>query len=862
MSREQPKSFGITGRLLVCVALLLVSSQVMAQSVKTLCQESFIEDSYRQMDFARVNIAELQARLKTGGYYKKEPNGKWGSNTRKALRAFCLTLGESEDIPPTSLKNLTPALFQFLLAKAAEIEPERVCEIGEIEASFKQLKSRDGREPVPIPDLQQALKAHGFMSADGSGEIDGATLQGLEAFCLKVAHKGESVPREDVGNVTDQLAWFLVDKLVEQPAKKPAGNDTAQSDAAGEEAPADCGMQAVESRFGGLGIAKTRAIQQFLKAGGYLTDWADGVAGPETYHALSRLCGFVENTGGFEVADSGQAVVDELLRRLKSGALDELEGELQQRVDEFSLVAADSIADPPAAECGCSRDFEARVFGFLPYWLADGARWGADFSMLDRIGIFALDLDAQLGDAEDGPASFWRVGKDSEGRDTGSHIARLINAAHRHRVEVDITLYSDAWRGWDVDDERVITKVVDSIQAAHELKFSDTSDDDEAGANLVSLLRGILPFIERDSNVGADGINLYFDNFSSLADARKIVLIVEAVHARLPETKLNLMLDPNWSGIRRAATEGRGIRLAGINKELFASLEDILEDDKTIENLLVFLPRNTSHAAKNTSNAKKLLRRTIEDAFDGKAEIRKKVLRKTVPIVITFDDDDQAPDYYQVSQGVSQFGDDLIYLQDNFAGVGLWPLPLVEPPADEGGDEPQENGDAGAGGADQAPQADTQNGDGGDGGDADDAPVQPPNQGVAIAQILVDKYMDTPAWLASGNLQEIANLAEMICQFACPNRWLFRLVFDFLAALLVIYALLALFNCRLREIYQQYALYFFAYGFVTATVFCVSMMCDPFWQAISHWVLVGVLLVLVAYLVFRRIQKTTQAEYP
>jgi hypothetical protein len=90
-----------------------------------------------------------------------------------------------------------------------------------------------------------------------------------------------------------------------------------------------------------------------------------------------------------------------------------------------------------------------------------------------------------------------------------------------------------------------------------------------------------------------------------------------------------------------------------------------------------------------------------------------------------------------------------------------------------------------------------------------------------------------------------------MCELACPNRWLLRIAFDFLAALLVIYALLALWNCRLREFFQRWFWYFFAYGSVTALIFGVSLVCDPFWKEISDYVMLAIVLLLSAFIGMR-----------
>ena len=913
-------------KFIACSLLLWVaSSPAWAVSYNSLCSTTNIDNSYTQKGTKEFDLKTLQDQLHQGGYFKSKADGKWGKRIRSALSQFCVELGMTGvKIPKSSKSNLSLELFELLYEKAKNIKPYQVCDIDTIAASFKALNldedliqnlqdllRTDGLmngdasgaidegtlqglerfclkvaptadaapretadaptgklaeflenklsgyvpessdcefekieksyeklrlDPEMITTLRQELVKRKFLDAanvagtqNNPSTLSKEDLEALSKFCLEEGLEDPAIPHENLDAITGELAAFLDKKLL--------GTGEPGS---GEETPADCGAASVEARFSHLGSRKTGEIQRFLRANGFLTDWADGVAGPQTYHALSKLCSFVESTGQLDAADPERAVIDVLAEQMKNGGLGELQDNLQQRGSKISFVATDSIASTPVAGCGCSRDFAASVYGFLPYWLADGTKHGVDFSMLDRVGIFGLQLDSMI-DATPGQSkSFWRVGNKALGDFAGSDIARFINAASRHRVAVDITFYSSKWREWKLETEE--EKIVDAIATAYELEFSDTSDDGDFWADLESWLRKFMPFVDRNTNVGVNGINLYFDNYTNPNDAAKISAIVTAIKERLPAVKLNLMLDPNWSGIKRADTQGRPIQLAGIDPALFSELGDLLDDESKIENLLVFLPRNTRHAEKNTSNAKKLLRRSIEDAFDGRGQTRRSVLRKTIPIVMTFADSNQSPDYFTADGGISQFGDDLIYLQDNFDGVGLWPLPLVAAPTVES------NGKA------DDTKIDTGKSDNGDKKDAH-------NEGKKIASILVAQYQITPDWLKSDIWKGTGNPGDL-CQFACPNRWLFRIAFDLLAAVLVIYAALAFFNCRLREIYQQKSMYFVGYGFATAMVFCVSLICDPFWQAVSDEVLVGVILALVGYLGWRKFQQSKQVKYP
>jgi hypothetical protein len=603
-----------------------------------------------------------------------------------------------------------------------------------------------------------------------------------------------------------------------------------------EPKPTDCSVETIKdntnkakkahpAKYSGKRI---ETIQTQLKAGGYLTDQIDGKLGTQTYHALARLCQYLAAEGLLEPQEPVEGAAGSA-RAATSSLADLLIKGLEQTASETGQTSKISI---DAGDCGCSREFSALSYGFLPYWLADGSVQSVDFSVLERIGFHGLQL------GEDG-----RIKSDSrwsEGSDSGSYIARFISSAHRHRVKVDVTFYSSDWKSWDADK---VGNAVKAISKSIHQEFRDDSRDDDFSAVPERLLRKLLPFVEDNSTVRADGINLYFDNYENASDAPRLREIVETLHKNLqrkrPDARLNIILGLNWSRIKEASRNGSLDDIKGIDKALFTALEDILvaksgsdadpdSDTDMIEHMFVYLPQE------NTSHAKKLLRRVIENAFDGKGANRRTVLRKTVPIITTLPDAVPA-DYF--NEG-GQFVEDLIYLQDNFAGVGLWPLPM-ESQADDAKDEVS---------PDEATEDETA---------ADDLAE---SHAEAIGARLIDVY---GAGTGSGLLDaEIEVFKQKLCDFACPNRWLFRIAFDFLAVLLVIYGLLAVWNCKLRKFYQRRFPYFIAYGLVTSMIFGVSLACDPFWKQRGNYVMLTIIVLLVAFIAVRYIGRAKRPRMP
>lgn len=446
--------------------------------------------------------------------------------------------------------------------------------------------------------------------------------------------------------------------------------------------------------------------------------------------------------------------------------------------DETQLLiqARNEAAAPPAPlqikgdGCGCSREFGTLVYGFYPFWMAQKEQVSqVDFSLFKRIGFYALTLDHT---GAIGNPLQWSD-------DLGS--ATFINTAHKYRVAVDLTLHASGWRDWN---DAAINNAVNSTMSSIMHTFTDRD------APLSTYLPAMM---KNGSSAQADGVTLYFDDYTVPGAGReKIVSFVTRLANRIQATGrtivLNIML-----GIDTTAMA---------DQPVFKDLETILlkseEGPARVDNVLLFLQEPTT-------KAKKSIRIKIEDEFRGAD--RKAVLRKIVPILSPtgHERDPRGP--------FSQFTDDLIYLQDNFAGTGFWPLPL---PGDEGFG--------------------------------------------MISEKLVKLYTSAMPSNQFGSM--VSDFAPQLCQFVCPNRWLFRIGFDLLAAVLLIYALAACWFSRPRELFKQYLPLFIAIIVVTVVIALLSLICDPFWQERADEVLVGIIVAGIAYATWRYVSRVKQLPLP
>ncbi len=174
-----------------------------------------------------------------------------------------------------------------------------------------------------------------------------------------------------------------------------------------------------------------------------------------------------------------------------------------------------------------------------------------------------------------------------------------------------------------------------------------------------------------------------------------------------------------------------------------------------------------------TTDSKKRLREVVEDSPVLKGSNRKYFLRNIVPVIS------------YAGADARQFGDDVIYFQDNFGGVGLWSLPL--------------------GNADLAASVNRK-----------------------LLEVFGDREaMDSPT----------AKVQNRICTVVCPMRWPLRVVLGALLAIgFVSYGLL-LFVCRGVVRTPAYRMYLGIGAVVTILLTGVMLNCDPGMQDLTRLLL-------------------------
>ena len=313
-------------------------------------------------------------------------------------------------------------------------------------------------------------------------------------------------------------------------------------------------------------------------------------------------------------------------------------------------------------DCGCAREWDSirenrfTVYGFYPFWMSavDGASGQADgesqekdagaavdFSVLSRIGYFALELD------EKGNIADRRLWTAKDGAE------RFIKTARRYRSKVDLVRH---WHTWELP-----------------------SKEDQKNSNLKQAVDSISSMLDPKStrpSMLPDGVVLYFPDFPNHfgeTETDKISHLVTELRKKLnaggqeKAPSLNILLDiGDLDGSRRIDDAGKfeDNKRTIPEQKLLAGLKGILVTDPAVDLMLVFLDQPVTEM-------KKRLRLAVENEFDGEERVR--ALRKILPVI--------PPNGHRVEtseQGpYRQLQHDLVYFRDNFRGVAFWPVPTA-----------------------------------------------------------------------------------------------------------------------------------------------------------------------------------------
>jgi hypothetical protein len=315
------------------------------------------------------------------------------------------------------------------------------------------------------------------------------------------------------------------------------------------------------------------------------------------------------------------------------------------------------LLDPAApswsgAGCGCVGSFTGDVYGFYPFWVSQGQPQAIDFSLLTRIGLFALWY-RNTGDLV---LPAWKPAQ-----------TNFIVQARRHRTQLDYTLYRNDWTflkdASDVDVTRISTRL--ATQAAD---FIDTPL-----ADVASRIHAWVPGFAKVEYT-ADGL-VFFPDQAPPADAalgpafkryvnEQIKALIDELRKRRRQYVLHIVL--------------RDSQLEGANSVWKVdALDDYVKsaEDPPLQDGHIVLgsTRYRSHTnltlrylvllTDPTGQSTRSLRAAIDQDANLDEDDRRVLLRKITPVVSAGKGDRQ------------EVADQMAYFADNFGGIGFWPVP-------------------------------------------------------------------------------------------------------------------------------------------------------------------------------------------
>ena len=361
------------------------------------------------------------------------------------------------------------------------------------------------------------------------------------------------------------------------------------------------------------------------------------------------------------------------LKRVKSLRRDVCSKEDVEDINKFNIMIYDSFVHPAISPlyrkllpiplskelpfkqlpiqwdgdlCGCVLDdLAGTVYGFYPFWLADEKPQRVNFSVLSRVAYYGLSFDAE--------GAIKQTNADGDDASAIHNIQNeFIQKARQHDSRVDWVIHNDkpyweAWKGRSGEDRARLFKVL----AKNIVNLLTEPLTDEA-----FMMRRILTtFGMKSPPTRGDGVTLYFNGYPEDDKSEELFNnFVQDLREKLDEEDeeyaVNIM-------VQQEALSGKGAY------QYTNLLEHIFED-------------NVYKSGKDANYNLKSKVLVLVDEPSHRARVKgfsiSESKRNIIPVVV-FD-----------GKNWDQLNDDLTYFEDNFDGVGFWPL-FVNEPVDEDG---------------------------------------------------------------------------------------------------------------------------------------------------------------------------------
>ncbi|GGC76629.1 hypothetical protein [Undibacterium terreum] len=417
------------------------------------------------------------------------------------------------------------------------------------------------------------------------------------------------------------------------------------------------------------------------------------------------------------------------------------------------------------SKCGCALDdLPGVVYGFYPYWNNQKTVQAINFRMLNRMAYYGLSVD-NVGDFRLGGNSF----DITDGSDSENEFMRV---ADQYNSKVDWMIQKNDWDGeWKTysaqNKKAVFKKMLSNIMQLLRTPLTDAASKIKPYASF-----GLAKRPRR-----GDGVTLYFPNYPD--DTDSTVLFNEfylLLRTELDKHNLWLNILVSQNVLSAGINGGPGAfgfsNLVSLRKKKAATeLRKPAGSPDNDEFILVLLNEPSS-------DAKKKLRQDIENDATMHGFQRADFFRSILP-VLHFD-----------NRNWQQLEDDIIYVRDNFGGVGFW-----------------------------APNFDNLA-----------QPVTDTSlsclQSKMIAVCLQKNY---------GNQSTGVNLPNPLESFACVNRWALQLILTFLVLVALGLAVFFFRSCNVQNFIKKYFLWVHAFIVIpTVVIFILLLVYDPFFVNLSQ----------------------------
>lgn len=411
--------------------------------------------------------------------------------------------------------------------------------------------------------------------------------------------------------------------------------------------------------------------------------------------------------------------------------------------------------------CGCLLDdLSGLVYGFYPFWLAGDEPQTVNFSVLSRVAYYGLSFD------EEGTIKQTNATSDAASA-INSIQNDFIQVARKHNSQVDWVIHNDK-PYWDTWKERSLEE-----RAFHLETLADNIVDllTDPLTNAFSQIKRVLTLGIMPLPVRGDGVTLYFNGYPEDGNSKGLFNdFVQDLRIKLDamgnDYAVNIMVQQTVLDAGKGAYEYTNLLKLISREGVYESGKDIGYD---LKNKVLVLMNEPS------SQSKRSLKTAIHDSRQFINEEERKLLLRNIIPVIEFD-----------GRNWAQLEEDLTYFEDNFGGIGFWPL-VVNAPVDKEKEAVEES--------------DTVDG-------------------------LLEQYFQST---------QVGEPDGFVDQFVCENRWYFYMAFVPILILVLILTWRYIVSCTYRDHVKNYYIwYVLGLGLPLITISTLLAMFDPYFEGATN----------------------------